>query len=374
MPTDARSARHADTRHARKSPRPPAKAPARLAHRRRFPQGHRRRPRRRQGRPAAAKFDARAKASVAKLIADQIRPCALRQRELGPGANRIQVTLNLQLSPSGRLKRSPTVVRVTGDDERQCPIRRPGRQPGDRLLPPMLAAPPSGRALPDAPGRLGQHQHEIPGAMMRLMLKDHPRPQCCWPPRPRRRNRRRSRSTSSAAASNRRSPSPCPPCPRPVAPATGSAGRSPRSSRPTCARPACSRRSGPGGIGSYSYAQASAPLTPNGAAPAPRPWSRGYVEQRGDGRLTARLLRPRRHRRPAAGQPGLHRRRRRLAPRRAQMRRPRLFAAVGPRRLSRHPRRLCRRNRAQDPPHEAHRHHGFGRLQPPLSDRRARRR
>jgi hypothetical protein len=64
----------------------------------------------------AARFDARAQASVAKLIADQIRPCALQQRELGPGANRIQVTLNLLLSPSGRLKRSPTLVRVTGDD------------------------------------------------------------------------------------------------------------------------------------------------------------------------------------------------------------------------------------------------------------------
>ena len=50
-------------------------------------------------RPAAATFDARAKASVAQLIADQIRPCALEQRELGAGANRIQVTLNLQLHP-----------------------------------------------------------------------------------------------------------------------------------------------------------------------------------------------------------------------------------------------------------------------------------
>jgi len=66
--------------------------------------------------PPAAKFDARAKASVAQLIADQIRPCALRQRELGAGANRIQVTLNLQLHPSGRLRRSPTLVGVTGDD------------------------------------------------------------------------------------------------------------------------------------------------------------------------------------------------------------------------------------------------------------------
>jgi len=67
--------------------------------------------------PSAAKFDARAKASVAQLIADQIRPCALRQRELGPGANRIQVVLNLQLHPSGRLRRSPTLVGVTGDDD-----------------------------------------------------------------------------------------------------------------------------------------------------------------------------------------------------------------------------------------------------------------
>ena len=66
--------------------------------------------------PAAARFDARAQASIARLIADQIRPCALEQRELGPGANRIQVVLNLQLFPSGKLKRSPTLVRVTGDD------------------------------------------------------------------------------------------------------------------------------------------------------------------------------------------------------------------------------------------------------------------
>lgn len=67
--------------------------------------------------PATAKFDARAKASVAQLIADQIRPCALRQRDLGPGANRIQVTLNLQLLPSGRLKRSPTVLNRSGVDD-----------------------------------------------------------------------------------------------------------------------------------------------------------------------------------------------------------------------------------------------------------------
>ncbi len=69
----------------------------------------------RQARPAA-RFDAQAQASVARLIADQIQPCARRQRDLGPEASRIQVTLNLQLFPSGRLKRSPTVVRIIGDD------------------------------------------------------------------------------------------------------------------------------------------------------------------------------------------------------------------------------------------------------------------
>ena len=70
-------------------------------------------------RPAksAARFDAQAQASVARLIADQIRPCAEQQRDLGSEARRIQVTLNLQLFPTGKLKRSPSVVRVTGEDE-----------------------------------------------------------------------------------------------------------------------------------------------------------------------------------------------------------------------------------------------------------------
>ena len=51
------------------------------------------------------------------------------------------------------------------------------------------------------------------------------------------------------------------------------------------------------------------------------------------------------------------------------MRRPRLFAPVRPGRLPRHPSRLCRRERPQDQSPQAHRHHGFGRLQPPLFDR-----
>ena len=67
--------------------------------------------------PAAATFNAAAKANVASAIAAQIRPCALRQRALGEGANRIRVVLNIRLTLAGRLKGAPTVVRTSGVDE-----------------------------------------------------------------------------------------------------------------------------------------------------------------------------------------------------------------------------------------------------------------
>ncbi|MCY7398851.1 MAG: cell envelope biogenesis protein TolA, partial [Sphingomonas bacterium] len=68
-------------------------------------------------RPSAATFSAAAKADVASAIAAQIRPCALRQRALGDGANRIRVVLNIRLTPGGRLKGAPTVIRTSGVDE-----------------------------------------------------------------------------------------------------------------------------------------------------------------------------------------------------------------------------------------------------------------
>ena len=68
-------------------------------------------------RPAAATFNAAAKADISSAIAAQIRPCALRQRALGEGANRIRVVLNIRLSLAGRLKGAPTVVRTSGVDE-----------------------------------------------------------------------------------------------------------------------------------------------------------------------------------------------------------------------------------------------------------------
>lgn len=64
----------------------------------------------------AATFSAAAKASVDSAIKRQIQPCASRQPSLGPGADRIRVTVNLRLDRSGRLSRPPALVRTSGVD------------------------------------------------------------------------------------------------------------------------------------------------------------------------------------------------------------------------------------------------------------------
>jgi hypothetical protein len=53
-------------------------------------------------------------AGIKSAIQRQIQPCADRQVNPGPGANQIQVTLNLKLKPDGSLAASPTVVRTSG--------------------------------------------------------------------------------------------------------------------------------------------------------------------------------------------------------------------------------------------------------------------
>lgn len=69
--------------------------------------------------PAAARFDARAKASVAALFQRLVQPCANKQINPGEGANRIRVTVNLRLRRNGSLA-SASVVRVSGvDDENE---------------------------------------------------------------------------------------------------------------------------------------------------------------------------------------------------------------------------------------------------------------
>lgn len=71
--------------------------------------------------PAAARFDARAQANVASLIARQIEPCARRQRHVADSAASMSVVLGLAFLPNGQLRGRPQVMRVDGvnDDNRQ---------------------------------------------------------------------------------------------------------------------------------------------------------------------------------------------------------------------------------------------------------------
>lgn len=71
----------------------------------------------REAAQGAATYNAAAKASVNSAILRQIQPCAARQSSLGPGADRIRITVNLRLSRSGALSRPPALVRTSGVDE-----------------------------------------------------------------------------------------------------------------------------------------------------------------------------------------------------------------------------------------------------------------
>lgn len=70
---------------------------------------------------SASRFDAKAQASVASLIARQIEPCARRQRHVADSARSMSVVLGLSFLPSGQLRGRPNVVRVDGinDDNAQ---------------------------------------------------------------------------------------------------------------------------------------------------------------------------------------------------------------------------------------------------------------
>jgi len=70
---------------------------------------------------SAPRFDAKAQASVASLIARQIEPYARRQRHVADSAKSMSVVLGLSFLPSGQLRGRPNVVRVDGvnDDNAQ---------------------------------------------------------------------------------------------------------------------------------------------------------------------------------------------------------------------------------------------------------------
>jgi hypothetical protein len=63
---------------------------------------------------SGAVMSAVALAGIKSAIQRQIQPCADRQTNPGPGANQIQVTLNLRLNRDGSLAGRPTVVRTSG--------------------------------------------------------------------------------------------------------------------------------------------------------------------------------------------------------------------------------------------------------------------
>jgi hypothetical protein len=67
--------------------------------------------------PAAATFNATARASVGQAILRQVQPCADRQPYIGEGADQVRLTINLKLARSGRLIRPPTVLRTSGDPD-----------------------------------------------------------------------------------------------------------------------------------------------------------------------------------------------------------------------------------------------------------------
>ncbi|MDQ3139841.1 MAG: cell envelope biogenesis protein TolA, partial [Pseudomonadota bacterium] len=77
--------------------------------------------------PTGAVMSAQALSSIAAAIQRQIQPCANRQVNPGPGANRITVRLNLKLNRDGSLAGNPAVLGTLGvDDENSRYERRVG--------------------------------------------------------------------------------------------------------------------------------------------------------------------------------------------------------------------------------------------------------
>jgi hypothetical protein len=66
--------------------------------------------------PGAA-MTPKAMADIGSAIQRQVQPCANRQVKPGPGAERIRVTIRLQLNPDGSLKARPTITGHTGVDD-----------------------------------------------------------------------------------------------------------------------------------------------------------------------------------------------------------------------------------------------------------------
>ena len=64
-----------------------------------------------------AQMTGQARANIAQAIQRQIQPCADRQIDPGPGANRIATEISLSLNPDGSLAARPRAGRQTGVDD-----------------------------------------------------------------------------------------------------------------------------------------------------------------------------------------------------------------------------------------------------------------
>jgi len=77
--------------------------------------------------PQAPAISANAMAGIVAAIKRQVQPCANRQVDPGPGANRISVRLQLRLNRDGSLATAPKVVSTSGvDDENSRYAKRVG--------------------------------------------------------------------------------------------------------------------------------------------------------------------------------------------------------------------------------------------------------
>ena len=72
-------------------------------------------PRNAPARPAAAVYNATARASIASSIASQAQRCADREPFIGEGADRVRLTVRLSFARSGRLSAPPRVTGMAGD-------------------------------------------------------------------------------------------------------------------------------------------------------------------------------------------------------------------------------------------------------------------
>ena len=299
------------------SSRASAEAPARRrAERRRADLQRRRQGRRRPG-------DRRADPSPARDAS----------ATLATGANRIRVALNLQPVP-----RRPAERRAAGDPHQfgrstmtTRQYEQSGRGPGDRQIYRECApAAPARRSLPDARRRLGQHQHDLSRPMRFPMIRTALPCSPCSPPRRRARRRtsrpRRGRHRRRQRQVERRD----------RGPGHARRGRGRRRARPPDRRrdrlrPALDRAVHAARAERHRQLQLrpggrARPMASGAARARPR-WCRAMSRRAADGRITVGCYlhdvtagRELAHQgyAVAAG---------RLAPRRAQMRRPGLLPA-----------------------------------------------